>query len=58
MFYHACNNIKSSLIRTNADELTYHLHVLIRYEIEKELIEGNTNVDDLPSNGINYIKNI
>tara|TARA_B100001778_G_scaffold161468_1_gene132642 strand:+ start:72 stop:581 length:510 start_codon:yes stop_codon:yes gene_type:complete len=49
MFYHACNNIKSSLIRTNADELTYHLHVLIRYEIEKELIEGNTNVDDLPS---------
>ena len=35
MFYNACNNVKSSLIRTNADELTYHLHVLIRYEIEK-----------------------
>ena len=48
-FYLACNNVKSSLIRTNADELTYHLHVLIRYEIEKGLIEGNINVDELPT---------
>ena len=48
-FYQACNNVKSSLIRTNADELTYHLHVLIRYEIEKGLIEGGIKVDDLPS---------
>jgi len=48
-FYQACNNVKPSLIRTNADELTYHLHVLIRYEIEKGLIEGNINVDELPS---------
>jgi len=49
MFYKACNNVKSSLIRTNADELTYHLHVLIRYEIEKALIEGSLLVDELPS---------
>ena len=49
MFYNACNNVKSSLIRTNADELTYHLHVLIRYEIEKGLIEGSIQVDELPS---------
>ena len=49
MFYKACNNVKSSLIRTNADELTYHLHVLIRYEIEKGLIEGSIQVDELPS---------
>ena len=48
MFYNACNNVKSSLIRTNADELTYHLHVLIRYEIEKGLIEGSIKVDELP----------
>ena len=47
-FYNACNNVKSSLIRTNADELTYHLHVLIRYEIEKGLIEGSIKVDELP----------
>ncbi len=49
MFYHACNNVKPSLIRTNADELTYHFHILIRYEIEKGLIEGNIKVDELPS---------
>jgi carboxypeptidase Taq len=48
-FYRACNNVKPSLIRTNADELTYHLHILIRYEIEKELIEGSLNVNELPA---------
>ena len=48
-FYRACNNVKPSLIRTNADELTYHLHILIRYEIEKELIEGSLNVNELPT---------
>ena len=37
------------MIRTNADELTYHLHVLIRYEIEKGLIEDSIQVGDLPS---------
>ena len=47
-FYNASNNVKSSLIRTNADELTYHLHVLIRYEIEKALIEKEIKVKDLP----------
>jgi len=47
-FYKAANNVKPSLIRTNADELTYHLHVLIRYEIEKALIEGKIMVKDLP----------
>ncbi len=47
-FYKAANNVKPSLIRTNADELTYHLHVLIRYEIEKALIEGKIKVKDLP----------
>jgi carboxypeptidase Taq len=48
-FYKAANNVKPSLIRTNADELTYHLHVLIRFEIEKSLIEGSISVKDLPS---------
>jgi len=47
-FYKAMNIVKPSLIRTNADELTYHFHVLIRYEIEKELIEGSIQVKDLP----------
>lgn len=47
-FYRAVNYIEPSLIRTEADELTYSLHVIIRYEIEKQLINGNLEVDDLP----------
>ena len=48
-FYKAMNIVKPSLIRTSADELTYHFHVLIRFEIEKALIEGIIEVKDLPS---------
>ena len=39
-FYKAVNKVKPSLIRTESDELTYHFHVMIRYEIEKMLITG------------------
>jgi carboxypeptidase Taq len=48
-FYKAINHVKPSLIRTNADEITYHFHVLIRYEVEKALIEGTLQVEDLPA---------
>lgn len=48
-FYKAMNIVKPSLIRTSADELTYHFHVLIRFEIEKALIEGTIEVADLPA---------
>lgn len=47
-FYKAINAVGPSLVRTNADELTYHLHVLIRFEIECDLMEGKINVDALP----------
>lgn len=47
-FYKAINLVKPSLIRTEADELTYHLHILIRYEIEKKLINENLSVKELP----------
>jgi carboxypeptidase Taq len=47
-FYKAINQVKPSLIRTNADELTYHSHIMIRFEVEKALIEGSINVKDLP----------
>ena len=47
-FYKAINVIEPNLIRTEADELHYHYHVLIRYEIEKALIEGSIEVADLP----------
>jgi carboxypeptidase Taq len=43
------NIVKPSLIRTSADELTYHFHVMIRFEIEKALIEGSIEVKDLPA---------
>lgn len=48
-FFKACNKVIPSLIRTEADELTYHFHVLIRYEIEKALIDGSLDVHDLPT---------
>ncbi|AZB43286.1 carboxypeptidase M32 [Bacillus sp. FJAT-42376] len=47
-FYFAINEAKPSLIRIEADELTYPLHIMIRYEIEKELFNGNMNVSELP----------
>lgn len=36
------------MIRTEADELTYSLHVMVRYEIEKQLIDGSLEVKDIP----------
>lgn len=47
-FYKAINKVQPSLIRTNADELTYHFHIMIRFEIEKALLEGTVQVKDLP----------
>lgn len=47
-FYHAINLVEPSYIRVEADEVTYNLHILVRYEIEKALIEGQMNVDDIP----------
>jgi len=47
-FYKAMNLVKLSLIRTNADELTYHLHILIRFEMEKEMMEGKIMINELP----------
>ncbi len=46
-FYKGINKIEPSLIRIESDELHYHFHVLIRYEIEKELIEGSLEVADV-----------
>lgn len=47
-FYRAINRVEPSLIRTEADEVTYNLHIIIRYEIEKMLFNENLSVDDLP----------
>lgn len=48
-FYKGINRVQPSLIRTEADEVTYHFHVLIRYEIEKALIDGSLTAADLPA---------
>ena len=48
MFVRAINKVQPGLIRTEADELTYSLHVLVRYELEKMLIEKNLDVKGLP----------
>jgi carboxypeptidase Taq len=48
-FYTVINRVKPSLIRVEADELTYNLHIMLRFEIEQDLVEGNTNPDDLPA---------
>lgn len=47
-FIKGVNHVESSFIRVEADELTYSLHVMLRYEIERDLIEGNIQVKDLP----------
>ena len=46
--FEAASRVNLSLIRTEADEVTYGLHVIIRYELEKELISGRLSPDDLP----------
>jgi carboxypeptidase Taq len=47
-FYRGINEVQTSFIRVEADELTYSLHIMVRYELEKQLIAGTLSVDDLP----------
>lgn len=47
-FYKSINSVEPSLIRVDADELTYNLHVIIRFELERALFDGTLSVKDLP----------
>ena len=47
-FYRAINRVEPSLIRVEADELTYHAHIYIRYLIERALLEGQIQTEDVP----------
>ena len=47
-FYRAINRVQPSLIRTDADEVTYNLHVMIRFQLGLDLLEGRLAVADLP----------
>jgi carboxypeptidase Taq len=55
-FYKGINKVAPSLIRTEADELTYHFHVMIRYEMEKQLIEGSISTKEIPACWNSYYK--
>jgi carboxypeptidase Taq len=46
--WQAVNLVEPSLIRVEADEATYNVHIMIRYELEKKLIAGDLEIDDLP----------
>ncbi len=56
-FTRACNVAKPSLIRTDADELTYPIHILIRYEIEKGIFDGSIDLDHLEDVWNDYYMN-
>ena len=43
------NQVEASFIRVEADEITYNLHILLRFELEKALVEGELEVTDLPA---------
>ena len=48
-FYHAINDVRPSLIRVEADEATYNLHIIIRFQLEQAVIDGDLDTDDLPA---------
>ena len=47
-FYKAINKVEPSLIRVNADEATYNLHIMLRLELEIAMVEGKVAIKDLP----------
>lgn len=49
MFYQTINQVTRSLVRTESDEYTYCLHIILRYELERDLINGVLEVEDLPA---------
>jgi carboxypeptidase Taq len=48
-FYSAINDVRPSFIRVEADEATYNLHILLRFEIEHAIFSGNLKTDDVPA---------
>ena len=48
-FYQEINHVRNSFIRVDADEVTYCLHIIIRYEMEKAIFRDNVSVDELPA---------
>jgi carboxypeptidase Taq len=55
-FFRAVNKSYPSFIRVEADEVTYNLHVLLRFELENEMLEGKLKVNDLPEAWRSHVK--
>jgi len=47
-FHRSINTVQPSLIRVEADEVTYGMHIILRFELERDIIEGKVNVSELP----------
>jgi carboxypeptidase Taq len=47
-YYRAINKVQPSLIRVEADEATYNLHIILRFELEQEILSGDLSLEDLP----------
>ncbi|OFZ22305.1 MAG: hypothetical protein A2X94_02325 [Bdellovibrionales bacterium GWB1_55_8] len=56
-FHFAVNAVRPSLIRVEADEVTYNLHIVVRYELEQALFSGDLSVEDLPEAWNSKMKN-
>ena len=48
-FYRAANKVQPSLIRVEADEATYSLHIILRFELEQDMLQGRVSLKDLPA---------
>ncbi|MFL5741521.1 MAG: carboxypeptidase M32 [Flavisolibacter sp.] len=57
-FHQGINKVQPSLVRTEADEITYHFHVYIRYELEKKLIDNSLQAKDIPDFWNQYYKDL
>lgn len=55
-FYKGVNLVEKSYIRTEADELTYPLHIMLRYDIERKIMSGKINVEQLPTEWNRLVK--
>ena len=56
--YGAVNAVAPSFIRVEADELTYPLHVILRYQIESDIVAGNLEIKDIPERWNNDMKDM
>ncbi len=57
-FIRAINKVEPSLIRVEADEVTYNLHIILRFELERDMFDGKVNLDNLPEIWVTKMKDM